>query len=140
MTQRRMTLTGLVAVLALMFVPATRAGAAEVTFTASDLAGGAPLGHYSWIVNEDNTHLWNDSNPLERPGVKPTESNSPVVAEGVVTGDAAHDLRSANLDPGRYLVSVRSPDHKMWGRHFTVGATTRTIDVALREASEAHPL
>src|SRR6201989_1739522 len=103
MTQRRMTLTGLVAVLALTLVPAAQSVAAEVTFTASDLAGGAPLDHYSWIVNEDNTHLWNDSSPLERPGVKPTESNSPVVAEGVVTGDAAHDLKSPNLAPGRYL-------------------------------------
>src|SRR3954471_18562941 len=132
MTQRRMTLNGLAAVLALTLVPAAQAGAAQVTFTASDLGSGAPLDRYSWIVNQDNTHPWNDPNPLERPGVKPTESNSPVVAEGVVTNpqDPAHTLKTANLAPGRYLVSVRSPDHKMWGKHFTVQATARTVDVA----------
>ena len=59
------------------------AGASDVTVVARDLANPNPeLDEYSFIVNADNTRDPLDSDPLLRPSMAPTESNSPIVAKG----------------------------------------------------------
>ena len=69
-----------------------------------------------------------------------TESNSPIVA----TGDDADP--TVTLPDGRYLVSVRSLDHKMWGAYFTLpndiadDGTALTVRVDLTVQSEDNPL
>ena len=57
--------------------------------------------------------------PADRPGRAPTESNSPLVAEG------DQDSATKTLADGRYLISIRSPDHKMWGKHITLPGRRR---------------
>lgn len=101
--------------------------------TARDNPAGGQLANFTYIVNLDNTKLPSDPLALS------TESNSPVVAEG------DQSRPTVNLPAGRYLISVRSLDHKMWGQHITLphpatanGSLTARID--LTEQSEAHPL
>lgn len=89
--------------------PATcGAGGCAVTVDARDFTSGDPLASFSYIVNVDNTKLPNDPLALN------TESNSPIVRVG------DQDRRTVNLPDGRYLISVRSLDHKMWGAHITL--------------------
>jgi hypothetical protein len=101
--------------------------------TARDNPAGGQLANFNYIINVDNTKLPNDPLALS------TESNSPIVAEGNET------RRTVNLPAGRYLISVRSLNHKMWGQHITLpnpatadGALTARID--LTEQSDDHPL
>ena len=111
-------------VLAISFLPATvwpatapRAKAAttcgagcHVTVNGLDFSSGAALTSFNFIVNVDNSKLPSDPLSLS------TESNSPIVA----TGDQDH--RTVTLPEGRYLISVRSLDHKMWGElHHATG-------------------
>jgi SdrD B-like protein len=111
------------------------AAGCAVTVDARDYALGTPgsLDTFNYIINVDNTKLPND------PLAVSTESHSPIVAEG-------NQARpTVNLPAGRYLISVRSLDHKMWGKHITLpnpitadGSLTARID--LTEQSETHPL
>ena len=91
-----------------------------ITIVAHDLATNAVLPEFTFLVNVDNAHLGDDPDAMERPGVAPTESNSPVVALG------DQDSATVSLPDGRYLISIRSPDHKMWGKHITLPAADRT--------------
>jgi hypothetical protein len=97
-----------------------------VTVAAHDLGSNAPLSHFTFIVNEDNTGIPDDPNLNNRPSIKPTESHSPLVAEG----DQNH--ATVSLPDGRYLISIRSPDHKMWGRHITLPQDAGNVDIGLR--------
>jgi hypothetical protein len=104
-----------------------------VTIDARDFASGDPLANFSYIVNVDNTKLPNDPLALS------TESNSPIVREG------DQDRATVNLPDGRYLISVRALDHKMWGAHITLprdAADDGTLHarIELTEQSDAHPL
>ena len=104
-----------------------------VIIDARDFASGAPLANFSYIVNVDNTKLPNDPLALS------TESNSPIVREG------DQDRATVNLPDGRYLISVRALDHKMWGAHITLprdAANDGTLNarIELTEQSDAHPL
>jgi hypothetical protein len=101
--------------------------------TARDNPAGGQLANFTYIVNVDNTKLPTDPLALS------TESNSPVVA----VGDQSRT--TVNLPAGRYLISARSLNHKMWGTYITLpnpattdGSLTARID--LTEQSEAHPL
>ncbi|MFF4417889.1 choice-of-anchor Q domain-containing protein [Streptosporangium sp. NPDC001559] len=114
--------------------PPAAAQDSSITVQARDLATGAPLPKFQYIVNADNTRLPDDPDPALRTGVAATESNSPVVAEG------DQDRATLDLPDGRYLVSVRSDDHKMWGRHITLPRDAGTVQVAMSEADDAHPL
>ena len=109
------------------------AGTCSVTIDARDFASGSALDSFSYLINVDNTKLPSDPLALS------TESYSPVVR----TGDQSR--ATVTLPDGRYLVSVRSLDHKMWGGYFTLpgdandaGNLTKRID--LTEQSEDHPL
>src|SRR6476469_7820186 len=109
------------------------AGSCTVTIDAFDFGSGGPLDSgFTYVINVDNTKL--PSDPL---GLS-TESNSPIVREG------DQDRPSVTLPDGRYLVSVRSLDHKMWGAFFTLpddaASNSLTLHIALTEQSEAHPL
>src|SRR5215468_6096863 len=86
----------------------------NITVEPHDLATGDALSTFQYIVNVDNTRLPNDPDPAMRNGVAPTESNSPIVAEGDQT------RATISLPEGRYLISIRSADHKMWGKHITL--------------------
>ena len=97
-----------------------------ITIVARDLATNAVLPEFTFLVNGDNAHLGDDPDPMQRPGVAPTESNSPVVALG------DQDSATVSLPDGRYLISIRSADHKMWGKHITLPADAGTVDIALR--------
>src|SRR5262249_16790869 len=111
----------------------TEAGTCSVTIDAHDFASGAALTDFNYIINLDNSKLPDDPLALN------SESNSPIVREG------NHDRAQVTLPDGRYLVSVRASDHKMWGAYFTLpddaddsGNLTKRID--LTEQSDAHPL
>src|SRR5262249_19265145 len=104
-----------------------------VTVDAHDFASGDALTNFTFIVNKDNTKLPSDSLALS------SESYTPIVA----TGD--QDRATVDLQPGRYLITVRSLDHKMWATYVTLpddaaadGSFTARID--LTEASADHPL
>ena len=104
-----------------------------VTVDAHDFASGNPLANFSFIVNDDNSKLPSDPLSLS------TESYTPVVAEG------NQGRKTVNLPAGRYLITVRSLDHKMWGTYIDLpgdaaadGSLTQRVD--LTEASADHPL
>jgi hypothetical protein len=131
----------------------TPAGAADpptasLTVQPHDLASGDALDEFTYIVNEDNAHLGNAIDPKARPFVAPTESFSPIVAEGDqdrATIDLPSDCTgaaNAALDGHgcRYLISVRAADHKMWGKHITLPNDAGTVRIDLSEDSAAHPL
>ena len=105
----------------------------SVTIDARDFATGTPL-HGVQLPDQPGQHQAADD-----PLALSTESNSPIVREGN-EGHAA-----TRLPAGRYLISVRARDHKMWGQHITLpnpatadGSLIAHID--LTEQSEAHPL
>jgi hypothetical protein len=108
--------------------------ASAITVEPHDLATGAALATFQYIVNVDNARLPNDPDPAMRTGVAPTESHSPIVAEGDQT------RATISLPEGRYLISIRSADHKMWGRHITLPQDAGVVRIDMSEASEAHPL
>jgi len=118
------------------------AGGCPVTVEAIDHRTGTPLPHFSFIVNVDNSrHI----DPATRQPVDPfpayvtTESHSPLVRTG------NEDRATVPLPAGRYLISVRAPDHKMWGALINLPADaaadgTLHTRVALTTASAANPL
>src|SRR6188472_457296 len=55
---------------------------AQITVVPHDLASGSALGDFTYIVNADNAHLGNAASVADRPMRAPTESFSPIVAEG----------------------------------------------------------
>ncbi|GII65409.1 hypothetical protein Skr01_54940 [Sphaerisporangium krabiense] len=114
--------------------PPAGAQAGSITIEARDLATGAALPAFQYLVNLDNSRLPDDPDPALRTGVAATESNSPIVAKGDQSRPAV------DLPDGRYLISVRAAGHKMWGRHITLPRDAGTVRVDLSEASEAHPL
>ncbi|MDQ2935213.1 MAG: hypothetical protein M3R49_09610, partial [Chloroflexota bacterium] len=119
-----------VAVLAASACPVT---GCVITVDARDFGSGSPLASFTYIINLDNTKLPND------PLASNTESNSPIVREG------DQDRATVTLPAGRYLISVRSLGHKMWGKHITLpddAATdgTLTVRIDLTTQSEANPL
>jgi hypothetical protein len=134
-------------VVAASFLPALRpaltphAHAAEscptdgcvVTVNGLDFSTGDALATYNFIVNVDNAKLPSDPQSLS------TESNSAIVAEG----DQGH--RTVTLPAGRYLISMRSLDHKMWGNYLTLpdaadSSGSATVDMELTTQSAEHPL
>ena len=136
-----------VLVLAISFLPATvwpttapRAKAAttcgagcHVTVNGLDFSSGAALTSFNFIVNVDNSKLPSDPLSLS------TESNSPIVA----TGDQDH--RTVTLPEGRYLISMRSLDHKMWGNYITLpgdadASGNLTVNMELTTQSADNPL
>jgi hypothetical protein len=101
--------------------------------TARDNPASGQLANFTYLVNLDNTKLPTDPLALR------TESNSPIVAEG------DQSRRTVSLPAGRYLISVRSLGHKMWGQHITLpnpatadGSLTARID--LTRVSDTNPL
>ena len=113
--------------------PAVVAGSCTVTIDARDFASGDALTNFTYIINVDNTKLPNDPKSLS------TESNSAIVR----TGDQSRT--SFALPNGRYLITVRSLNHKMWGKHITLpdqaaNDGTLTARIELTEQSETHPL
>src|SRR5882757_744692 len=108
-------------------------GGCAVTIDARDLPSDSPLGQFNYIVNVDNTKLPSDPKALS------TESNSPIVAEG------NQSRNTVNLPAGRYLISVRAVDHKMWGAYVNLPADaaangTLTVPIALSVQSASNPL
>ncbi len=90
--------------------PATCGTGCQVTVNATDFATGNTLPAYSFIVSVDNTKLPSDELALS------TKSNSPTVA----TGSKASP--TVTLPDGRYLITVRAPDRKMWGLYVNLPA------------------
>jgi hypothetical protein len=113
--------------------PSSCGAGCSVTIDARDFESGAALTSFSFVINVDNSKLPTDPLSLN------TESNSPIAAEG---GDAHRTVR---LPDGRYMVSVRSLDHKMWGAYFTLpndadNSGNLTVHVPLTAQSADHPL
>jgi large repetitive protein len=107
------------------------------------LGKGAALSLYSFIVNVDNTRLASDpQHPERQNGIAPTESHSPIIALG------DQDRNTVGLPDGRYLISMRSPDHQMWGQHITIAdgacsagcASGNNVDIVMTEQSADKPL
>ena len=85
------------------------------------------------------------SSTLTTPSCPATRSGSAPRATARSWPRAATPTTPSNLPDGRYLISVRSLDHKMWGTYITLpddaaanGTLTARID--LTEQSDAHPL
>ncbi len=127
---RQIALAGSVAVMA-AFLPAVEGlmsaqaaphppcpvNGCQVTIDAQDFHTGNSLANFNFIINLDNTKLPSDPLALS------TESNSPIMAEGgcsTLACNGPQDRKTVPLPAGRYLVSVRSLDHKMWGAYFTL--------------------
>jgi polysaccharide lyase family 4-like protein/copper-binding protein NosD len=106
---------------------ATELALSKITISAQDLKTGDALPKFTYIVNIDNSHLAGASDPMQRPSIAPTESNSPVVA----LGDQASP--SVDLPAGRYLISIRAPGHKLWGKHVTLPRDAGAVRIAMRE-------
>ncbi len=109
------------------------AASCRVTIDVRDFPSGSPLASFNYIINVDNTKLPSDPNSLS------TESNSPIVRVG------DQDRNQVSLPDGRYLVSARSLDHKMWGAYFTLPKDanndgTLTVTISLTIQSADHPL
>ena len=122
--------------------PACPAGGCAVTVDARDHRTGTPLPRFNYLVNVDNSRY---VHPGTRQPVDPfpkyvtTESNSPIVREG------NENRATVTLPAGRYLISVRAPDHKMWGALIDLprdAAADGTLHsrIALTTQSEANPL
>ena len=142
---RMLALAGLVFTL-LGAASAQRAMAASssVTVEPHDLASGGALHDFTYLINEDNAHLGNAASQADRPMRAPTESFSPIAAEGDqdrATVDLPNDCTGkSNVAPGggcRYLISVRAADHKLWGKHITLPGDAGTLRIDLSEASAA---
>ncbi len=117
-------------------------GGCAVKVDARDYGTGDPLANFSYVINVDNSRY---VDPATRQPVDPfpkyttTESNSPIVREG------DQDRATVNLPDGRYLISVRSLDHKLWGKHINLPADaaddgTLSVRIDLTEQSDSHPL
>jgi hypothetical protein len=111
------------------------AGGCAVTVDARDFASGNPLASFNYIVNVDNAKLPND------PLAVNSESNSPIVREG------DQSRNTVDLPPGRYLISVRAVDHKMWGAYINLpadaaadGSLTERIDLTTQSSDNPLPL
>ncbi|GIG21338.1 hypothetical protein Cch01nite_20620 [Cellulomonas chitinilytica] len=109
------------------------AGGCALTVDARDLPTGTALDDFSYVVNVDNSKLPTDPTALS------TESNSAIVAEG------NQDRTTVTVPAGRYLVSVRSLGHKMWGSYVTLpnpatanGSLTTRVDLTVQ--NDEHPL
>ncbi|GAA4250544.1 hypothetical protein GCM10022255_039640 [Dactylosporangium darangshiense] len=136
-----------VAALAVLATPAQAATACPaagcaVTVDARDFVSHTALPHFNYIINVDNTRFVDPATRQPKdpfPKYVTTESNSPIVREG------NEARKTVNLPPGRYLISVRAPDHKMWGKHISLpgdAATDGTLNalIELTQQSDAHPL
>lgn len=115
--------------------PGVVAGNCSVTIDARDFPSDIPLANFNYIINVDNTKLPSDPLALN------SESFSPIVREG----GQAHP--TVTLPDGRYMVSARSTDHKMWGAYFTLpndadsnGNLTVTISLTVQSADNPLPL
>jgi hypothetical protein len=113
--------------LLLGLAPAVAHADSSVTVSAHDFGTNAPLSDFTYIVNEDNVGDPSSPNPSDRPSIHPTESHSKLVAQG----DQAH--ATATLPDGKYLISIRSPEHKIWGKHITLPDDAGPVDVGLRK-------
>lgn len=120
------------------------------------LGKGDPLPAYNFIVNADNSALplgaiQADGSTVDHQhanGYAHTESYSPIVREGGCSTLACNgptDRQTVKLPTGRYLITVRAPDRKLWGQLITLprdadSAGSLSADVVLTEASAAKPL
>jgi hypothetical protein len=102
---------------------------------------GVPLDDFTYVINVDNSRFVDPATrqPVDAfPKYLTTESNSPIVA----VGDKAHAVK--NLPDGRYLISVRSPGHKMWGAYLTLPddavGDAAEVRIDLTRTDEEHPL
>jgi hypothetical protein len=118
----------LLALGALVLAGSNRAAAAggmsSITIKAFELnpdgSQGAALPNYTFTVNLDNSPSTDNPDPQKRPGFAPIPSHSPTVA----VGDQDHATLTLpdNVDVDgnptyeRYLISIRAPDHKLWGK------------------------
>ncbi|HYF93789.1 MAG TPA: NosD domain-containing protein [Symbiobacteriaceae bacterium] len=103
--------------MAFLTIKAVRSGTAE------------PLAEFAFLVNENNVRDPRDPDPSRWPSLSPGASHSPVA----VTGDSGS--ATVEVPPGRYLVTVRAPGHKLGGEWVTVDGET-DVTVAL----QPHPL
>jgi large repetitive protein len=134
--------------LALLFPAGALAAEASVTVKAYPVGSTTPLPGFTYIINEDNAHLGNAAALTDRPMRAPTESFSPIAAEGdqaratvSLPSDCTGKANVAKDGHGcRYLISVRAPDRKLWGKHITLPDDAGDVRVDLSEASAAHPL
>jgi hypothetical protein len=111
-------------------VHAFECGPGDNPFPDPQCTAGDELQDFTFIINEDNAHYASDP-PDQRPSIAPTESHSGMVAIGEHHQGDTEDA-TVNLPDGRYLISIRSPGHKLWGKHFTVNGAGQTVDVSLR--------
>lgn len=91
---------------------------ASLTVGAVQVGSGMAVTDFRFIINADNVRDPNDPDPARWPSLSPAASHSPLVA----TGDAAH--ATVDVPPGRYLVTIRAPEHKLGGEWVTVSGDT----------------
>ena len=106
-------LTALVAVLAVLALPSGAQADFSIDLVVRDVESSAPIDDFTYLISEDNAARRTDAVD-QRPGVKPTPSYIPPAA----AGDDATAANPISLPDGRYLVTVKAPGYKLWGKHF----------------------
>ena len=111
-------------VLALVLLAPAPASATPITVRAhhldADGSAGALLPSFTYIVNEDNANDPDRPRPAQAAGHRADPEQQPG-RRGRRPGRPTVDLPD-----GRYLISIRSPEHKLWGKHITLRGTPGT--------------
>jgi hypothetical protein len=91
-----------------------------------------PLDTFTYTINVDNSPSADNPDPTQGPGWAPIPSNSPVVAVG--NQDSATVTLPDNEPYQKYLVSLRSPDHKLWGGYVSLPQDDgQSVSIGLRK-------
>ena len=126
---RSILLAALVAVVAVLALPSVAQADFSIDLVVRDIESSAPINDFTYLISKNNAARRTD--PVsERPGVRPTPSYIPPVAAGN-NGSAT----GISLPDGRYLVTVKAPGYKLWGKHFETGDAGEVV-----VEMKAHPL
>jgi parallel beta-helix repeat protein len=111
---------------------ASSSATSRITVQAYDVTSGADLPNFTFAINVNNVGDPSSPDPLKQP-MTGTPSHSDLVAVGD-QGSA-----SQTLDNGKYLISVRAPDHKIWGAYVDLPTDNNKV-VRVGLLSGPHPL
>ena len=127
---RSTLVAALVAVLAVLALPSVAQADFSIKLDVQDVESHAAITDFTYLISEDNAARRTD--PVgQRPGVRPTPSYIPQASAG--------DDSTANrisLADGRYLVTVKAPGYKLWGKHFEGQTGAANVVVEMKP----HPL
>ena len=98
-------------------------------------AGGGGISTWTYLVNEDNSADPWDPDPANHPSLHQMASHSPILAAGDQSTTSVNGLAC----PGRYLISVRAPGYKLWGKHVRLDGACQLVEVGFGGAVTVLP-